>query len=377
MSESCDGVTFQELLATEMPHFKSAAKRLVCPEGSYFFDKGDEGDGLYVIESGIVEIVSSAKSGQRRVLATLGPGAIFGEMAVLDGQPRSAAAVAREETVVCFFSTSDALRLLEQSPRLLVALAREFSRRQREMTRQYVAEILEAERLTLVGRFAQSIVHDLKNPVNMIALAADLGTAEDTTTEDRAEARSIIGKQVDRLTNMVQELLEFSRGSHRDLKLVPTDYRGFVWQIIEDIRAEATERGAQIVCENEPPSTTLLLETQRLSHVFYNLVHNAIDFMPEGGVLTLRFTEAPGHVVTEIEDTGPGLAPEIAPHLFEPFATHGKHHGTGLGLSICKRIVEDHGGHITARSEPGRGAIFAFGLPHPLNFTPPRNGAEG
>jgi len=64
-----------------------------------------------------------------------------------------------------------------------------------------------------------------------------------------------------------------------------------------------------------------------------------------------------------VEDTGRGIAPEIAARLFEPFATHGKQNGTGLGLSICKKIVEDHSGKITARSEPGRGATFIFTLP--------------
>ena len=87
--------------------------------------------------------------------------------------------------------------------------------------------------------------------------------------------------------------------------------------------------------------------------------------MPEGGKIVLRFVETPTEVVTEIEDSGPGIAPEMAGRLFEPFATHGKAHGTGLGLSICKRIVADHQGWISARSEPGHGAIFAFGLPRP------------
>jgi signal transduction histidine kinase len=73
----------------------------------------------------------------------------------------------------------------------------------------------------------------------------------------------------------------------------------------------------------------------------------------------------PSEIVTEIEDTGPGIAPEIIERLFEPFATHGKEHGTGLGLSICKRIIEEHRGWIVTRNEPGRGAIFTFGLPLP------------
>jgi signal transduction histidine kinase len=108
------------------------------------------------------------------------------------------------------------------------------------------------------------------------------------------------------------------------------------------------------------------VQPQRLSRLFYNLLNNAVDEMPDGGKILLRFVLRPdgrAELRVEIEDTGRGIAPEIAETLFEPFATHGKSHGTGLGLTICKRIVEDHGGRIWARSEPGKGATFCFTLP--------------
>ena len=85
--------------------------------------------------------------------------------------------------------------------------------------------------------------------------------------------------------------------------------------------------------------------------------------LPISGKIYLRFQLTETEICTEIEDSGPGIAPEMADKLFQPFATHGKTHGTGLGLSICKKIVEDHGGRISARSEAGRGAIFSFTLP--------------
>ncbi|HKI69445.1 MAG TPA: ATP-binding protein, partial [Verrucomicrobiae bacterium] len=109
----------------------------------------------------------------------------------------------------------------------------------------------------------------------------------------------------------------------------------------------------------------LLLNPKRLARVFHNLIHNATDAMPDGGKVILRFSSNASEVVTEIEDTGSGIAPEIAGKLFEVFATHGKEHGTGLGLSICKKILADHNGRIQARNEPGRGAVFAFALPIP------------
>ena len=104
-------------------------------------------------------------------------------------------------------------------------------------------------------------------------------------------------------------------------------------------------------------------DPRRLRRIFFNLVHNATDAMQNAGIIFVGFELKPGEIVTEIEDTGPGIAREVADKLFQPFATHGKAHGTGLGLSICKKIAEDHGGRISARSEPGRGAIFSFTLP--------------
>jgi signal transduction histidine kinase len=85
--------------------------------------------------------------------------------------------------------------------------------------------------------------------------------------------------------------------------------------------------------------------------------------MPEGGEITLRFQNTGNEVITEVQDTGPGIAPEIADRLFQAFATFGKQHGTGLGLSICKKIVEDYDGRIFARNGPEGGAVFSFALP--------------
>jgi signal transduction histidine kinase len=112
-----------------------------------------------------------------------------------------------------------------------------------------------------------------------------------------------------------------------------------------------------------PPEISIPLDRQRLVHVFSNLLRNAIDVMPRGGRIMLNFVLSEREVITEVEDTGPGISPEVAAHLFEPFFTHGKSHGTGLGLSICKRIVEDHKGTISASSRPGGGAVFSFSLP--------------
>jgi len=354
---------FLELLTAELQTLKRTALKLSFRAGQVIFKEGNVGDGVYVVEEGGVKISARINEREERILSRLGPGTFFGEMAVLDDEPRSATATAEVNTVVSFIPREEMLRALEHSPKLLISLVREFSHRMRQFDRRFIDEVLQAERLALVGRFAQAIVHDFKNPLNIIGFAAELATGEEATPEHRSEGKMMIRQQVDRLTNMINELLEFTRGSSRAVVLVTTDYAEFVEEFLREIRPEAAEKSVTIECENPPPALALGLDRGRLLQVFYNLVNNAIDVMPSGGRILLRFQVQDRAVVTELEDTGPGIAPEIAPRIFEPFATHGKEHGTGLVLSICKRIIEDHQGQIQAHSEAGRGAVFRFSLP--------------
>jgi signal transduction histidine kinase len=188
---------------------------------------------------------------------------------------------------------------------------------------------------------------------------------EKATPEMRRKAGATIRKQVERITDLVADILDFTQGSRTEAIMGLTDYPAFVQQVVEEIRAEADLRSCKLECEAPPPPARLRIDPKRLRRVFYNLIHNATDAMPKGGTIIVRFHLDDAEMVTEIEDAGPGIAPEIADRLFEVFATYGKEHGTGLGLSICKRIVEDHHGRIWARNQPGRGALFCFALPVP------------
>jgi signal transduction histidine kinase len=347
----------------EMERVRRVAQERFYPAGQIIFQQGDEGDGIHLVKSGKVQISTLVGPDNLRPIHLVEEGDMFGEMAVIDQETRSATAKAEADTTTYFIPRQEMLSILEESPVLAVSLVREISRRLRVFNRQYVREVLQSERLALVGRFARSIVHDLKNPLNIIGLAADLAGLETATPETRKAARERIRKQVERISNMVNELLEFTRGGSSSFVLGMGDYGAFVRQLLEEIRPEAAAKSVEVVLENEPPSVKIPMNPQRLSRVFYNLVHNATDAMPQGGKIKVRFELTDRVVKTELEDTGPGIAPEIADKLFEAFVTYGKAQGTGLGLSICRRIIEDHHGSISARNSPGGGAIFAFTLP--------------
>jgi two-component system, NtrC family, sensor histidine kinase HydH len=165
------------------------------------------------------------------------------------------------------------------------------------------------------------------------------------------------------LSNMLNEILEFTRGPQNSIVLAKTNFAHFVEVVFEELRPEVSERNVELILDGPTPDIDLLFDPQRLTRVFFNLVHNAVDAMPDGGKIFIRFKINGEEVLTEIEDTGKGFAPEIVDRLFTAFATHGKANGTGLGLSICKKIITDHKGHIEAHNYPNRGAVFTFGLP--------------
>jgi signal transduction histidine kinase len=355
---------FGGLNSADTDLLKSSAEARDFAHGQVIFKEGDAGDSMYVVRSGSVQISALVGDGDAKPLARLKQGEYFGEMAVVDNQPRSASAIAEGATSVYYLPRELVLQLLERSPLLAVRMVREFSHRMREFNKRYVEELLQAERLTLIGRFARTIVHDFKNPLNVIGFAADLAGLEHSTSQTRTTAFARIHAQVDRLNTMINELLDFTRGSQNPIVLAKCNYGVFLQRILEELRPETGEKHVQIVCE-EIPDVELLFDPRRLQQAFINLVHNATDAMPDGGKVLIRFHKRDNEFVTEIEDTGKGIPPEIAPRLFQPFATYGKSNGTGLGLSICKKIIVDHKGHIEAQTHPGRGAVFSFGLPLP------------
>jgi signal transduction histidine kinase len=354
---------FRNLSRNELQALRLIAQEKKFAAGQEIFREGAPGDGVYFVKSGSVEISSIVGGGQRHVFSQLGAGEIFGEMAVIEHRPRSATASAAQDSEVYFLPRGEMLSFLENSPGLAFVLLQQISHRLREFNQLHLRELVQAESLAVIGRFAQSIVHDLKNPLSIIGLSAEIFDMPNIRPEARAQSQARIKKQVERINDMVGDILIFTQNKRTDADIRPADYRAFVLELIADLRAEAELKAAQVEMENVPPAVFVPFDPRRLSRVFFNLVGNATDIMLNGGKIFLRFNWDEQEITTEIEDTGPGIAPAIADKLFQPFATHGKAHGTGLGLSICKKIIEDHKGRIWTRSEPKRGAIFCFSLP--------------
>jgi signal transduction histidine kinase len=225
------------------------------------------------------------------------------------------------------------------------------------------------ERLTSIGRLLSQVVHDLKSPHTVISGYVELMEAAPSRAERRRYADEIL-KQFRALGAMQSEVLAFARGETRVLaRKVILD------RFFEDLRSrlEAELEGKHVELDIQSERRLVAhFDSERITRVLQNLVRNAAEAMSEqGGGRVTVFAGAHGnHLRLEVQDTGPGVPPDVAPRLFQSFVTSGKKGGTGLGLAIVKRIVEEHGGSIQLVDMP-RGACFRIDLPQPARTAPP------
>ena len=187
---------FRNLAPGELQAVRAITREQRFAAGSEIFREGDPGDGVYFVKDGLVEISGLINAEARRVFSQLGPGEIFGEMAVIEHRPRSATATAVKDTDVYFIPRGEMLALLQRSPALAFNVLQEISRRLREFDQLHLREVVQAERLAAVGTFARSIIHDLKTPLTIIGLSAEIVCLPGATPEKRAQAQERIRKQI-------------------------------------------------------------------------------------------------------------------------------------------------------------------------------------
>jgi two-component system, sensor histidine kinase and response regulator len=214
------------------------------------------------------------------------------------------------------------------------------------------------------------VVHDLKNPVNTIALhATALMRRRDLTDDARASAEAIQA-EARNLTRLTHNLLDISRGAEGELspKLAPVDLRALIEDVAEAMRARAAGEGqrVEVTVNGDPPE--IPSDEDLLRRVLENLLDNAIRYSPQGGAITLEMVSTtPGEVSVRVIDTGPGIPEPLREKIFEKYvqieqgpASRG---GRGLGLVFCRMAIEAHGGEIGVDAS-AQGTVFFFRLRH-------------
>lgn len=222
-------------------------------------------------------------------------------------------------------------------------------------------ENLDKERMATIGDMASTIVHDLKNPMSTIRGYAQMMLMQ---SSDFTKPANIIMHEIDRLTDMAHELLEFSKGVNENINIESINSKEFFSEVCDFIEMDLRERkidfkhSIRYVGEIE-------INPDKIRRCILNIAGNARDSMETGGSLHIDIYETGDNesITVSFKDTGKGMPPNIRETLFEPFVTYGKKSGSGLGMAITKKIIEAHKGSITVESEEGKGSTFIIKLP--------------
>ena len=220
------------------------------------------------------------------------------------------------------------------------------------------------ERLATIGQLSSSIIHDFRNPMTSIRGFAELIKINGDTmdVDQRSKICTIIMNQVDRCTNMIEELLSFARGD-KNYTFEECKIDRFLADLVELIRVETEKNGIKLSYHFDC-DLTATIDRDKMMRVLLNLTNNSIEILEEGEELILSSTvTADGQVEVRVTDTGPGVPKPLRSSLFEAFVTHGKQSGTGLGLHISKDIVEAHGGLLRLDENYEAGACFILSFP--------------
>lgn len=224
-------------------------------------------------------------------------------------------------------------------------------------------ETMLADRLAAVGEMAAGIAHELRNPLTSVKLLIQTAADEPAGNTLSEEHIHVILEQIIRMENTIQGLLEFARPP--EMRRVRHDVRDTLQRALNLAEGYAKQQNVTVDAELSATAVLVDADPEQLHQVFVNLLLNGVESMPEGGLMHVAIPRAdPSHAVCRISfcDSGTGISQDILERLFEPFVTN-KEHGTGLGLAISRRIVEQHGGKLTAANREQCGAVFTVELP--------------
>lgn len=227
-------------------------------------------------------------------------------------------------------------------------------------------DLIQAEKLTSLGQMAASIAHEVNNPLAGVLVYTQLlakklagdGIAKDTA----ADYLNKMETELTRSTKLIRNLLDFARQSKPSLREINANE--VVERVLDMAGHSAELQRIEVTKGLDPKLPNVMADFDQLQQVCTNLVMNAIQAMPDGGVLTVRTSADSSYLHIEVQDTGHGISEEDKLKLFTPFfTTKGKGKGVGLGLAVAYGIIQRHQGKIEVQSKEGKGSTFTISLP--------------
>lgn len=356
---------FQCLTTEDLDMVVEKFQKINYKKDDIIFEEFTFGDNFFIIMEGEVAIfkhLTSTIDSKSAELDILRPYTYFGEMSLVDEFPRSASAKAYTDCTLLSLNKEAFIEICLSHPKVVFNLVKTVSNRLRTTNQKFVEivdKLIKESRMVAIGTAASKIVHDIKTPITIIILTAELIASLYSETEDFTNK---IVKQANALDELVREILDFARGeqSFLDLKECNLD------ELFDDIDSTVTPiagiKKIELVLENDV-DFPIVIDSGKIKRTIINIVKNAIEAIPDFSKIYINSEVKNQKWCLNIRDTGQGIPESMLANIFEPFVTKGKKHGTGLGLAICKKIIEDHNGVITAGNHQEGGAVFNIQIP--------------
>jgi signal transduction histidine kinase len=221
-------------------------------------------------------------------------------------------------------------------------------------------QLVRAAKLAVVGEMAAAMAHEVRTPLGVLRTSAQMLQREPRLSAEGQEMAGFIVSETDRLNRLIATLLDLARP--RPPVFHKEDIHRIIRRAVELLAQRATRKQIRVEEHFQAASATIPCDGEQLLQVFLNLFLNALQFLPDKGVLMVRTESTPEHLMVTVADNGPGVSSAHRERIFDPFFTT-RPDGVGLGLTIVQQIVHTHGGEIFVRDNPGGGACFCLSLP--------------
>ena len=325
------------------------------------FEEGSPSDSLCLLLKGSVTFCKKLHGDNFRIVSHAQSGSFFGEIGLFTGEARSLRAVAGERSRLAMIPRDRLVDFIRRTRGPIDHILQSIISHLHATTRHYVDDMLQQEKMAVVGAMVNTIIHDFKNPFCLISLGAQI-IAQLHQDEKTQKLCQNIEEQIERMVDMAEELNLFSRGTQQ-LKLEETTLP-VIFENFRQLNFPFFEK-KNVTIELDIEDIELTVDSNKFLRVLQNLVGNAIDAFGEntGKIVIAAKQQGKSTLLLTVSDNGKGIPAEIRGRFFEPFVTFGKSKGTGLGAAIVKSIVEAHQGSITFETGTGEGTTFFIHLP--------------
>jgi len=355
---------FDNMSDEEINNIIAGLETITIPTGKPVIAERTLGDSLFVIVSGSVEInkdLGESDDSNVAQLKELGAGDFFGEMSLIDNEPRSANVVSKDNVELMVIPKDRFLHIAYSNPRVLFNLIRTLSWRLRD-TNQKFTEVMEKliaqNRLMAIGLAASKIIHDIKTPLTVISLTAELITK--LYPESDEFSKSIVA-QTKAIDSMVREILDFAKGNITPIHPQKVNIENFLQDIKDTFGQALSGRDIDFIIDNRV-TEDVFIDDSKIRRVLINMLKNSSEAMTTKGYIRIDSLIEDDELLLIVSDNGPGISEHIKANLFSPFQTEGKAHGTGLGLAISQKLVHEHKGTIEYKPNEPQGTIFIIRL---------------